>query len=156
VVLILISIGSGTIGIAAGSGLCNWSYNWKKGGWGAPHSKSMWIGLSTNRVILLQYSEFLDNPPAPTNIKIQGPGWHYHYSVQQPLSLYSQSRTLTISFIVPLIISLLSTIYPTIAILRGPLRRYRRRRKGLCVKCGYNLTGNKSGVCPECGTEIKP
>ena len=23
-----------------------------------------------------------------------------------------------------------------------------------CANCGYNLTGNVSGVCPECGTEI--
>ena len=22
---------------------------------------------------------------------------------------------------------------------------------GLCATCGYNLTGNVSGVCPECG-----
>jgi hypothetical protein len=26
---------------------------------------------------------------------------------------------------------------------------------GLCKKCGYNLTGNVSGVCPECGNPIK-
>ena len=26
-----------------------------------------------------------------------------------------------------------------------------RRRKGLCLSCGYDLTGNVSGVCPECG-----
>ena len=25
----------------------------------------------------------------------------------------------------------------------------------ICIPCGYNLTGNVSGVCPECGTEIK-
>lgn len=25
---------------------------------------------------------------------------------------------------------------------------------GLCVKCGYNLTGNTSGVCPECGSHL--
>jgi hypothetical protein len=25
---------------------------------------------------------------------------------------------------------------------------------GLCSKCGYNLTGNASGVCPECGISI--
>ncbi len=43
--------------------------------------------------------------------------------------------------------------YPIIAFIRGPLRRRRRRRKGLCVPCGYNLTGNESGVCPECGRE---
>lgn len=24
---------------------------------------------------------------------------------------------------------------------------------GLCENCGYNLTGNISGICPECGTE---
>ncbi len=47
-----------------------------------------------------------------------------------------------------------STAYPTIALIRGPLRRWRRRRKGLCLKCSYNLTGNESGVCPECGTKI--
>lgn len=33
----------------------------------------------------------------------------------------------------------------------GPLRRWRRRRKGWCVRCGYDLTGNVTGVCPECG-----
>jgi len=26
-----------------------------------------------------------------------------------------------------------------------------RRAKGLCRNCGYDLTGNVSGVCPECG-----
>ncbi len=25
-----------------------------------------------------------------------------------------------------------------------------------CTSCGYNLTGNLSGVCPECGTPIPP
>ena len=31
-----------------------------------------------------------------------------------------------------------------------------RLREGLCLKCGYDLTGNESGVCPECGTAIDP
>ena len=44
--------------------------------------------------------------------------------------------------------------YPAVAFIRGPLRRWRRRRKGLCVTCGYNLTGNVTGVCPECGEPI--
>ena len=26
--------------------------------------------------------------------------------------------------------------------------------KATCVSCGYDLTGNESGVCPECGTAI--
>jgi hypothetical protein len=25
---------------------------------------------------------------------------------------------------------------------------------GRCRKCGYNLTGNMSGICPECGTRV--
>jgi hypothetical protein len=28
------------------------------------------------------------------------------------------------------------------------------RAVGCCPSCGYNLTGNTSGVCPECGTAI--
>lgn len=38
------------------------------------------------------------------------------------------------------------------------LARYRqrcsRRRRGLCFNCGYNLTGNVSGRCSECGQPI--
>lgn len=33
-------------------------------------------------------------------------------------------------------------------------RRRLRRKRGLCVKCGYDLQGNESGVCPECGVEV--
>jgi len=44
--------------------------------------------------------------------------------------------------------------YPTAAFIRGPVLRWRRRRRGLCLKCGYDLTGNVSGVCPECGSEL--
>jgi len=27
------------------------------------------------------------------------------------------------------------------------------RRPGDCQYCGYSLTGNVSGICPECGTQ---
>jgi hypothetical protein len=30
-----------------------------------------------------------------------------------------------------------------------------RHQPGTCRSCGYNLTGNISGVCPECGTRIR-
>jgi hypothetical protein len=30
----------------------------------------------------------------------------------------------------------------------------RRIRPGHCMECGYDLTGNVSGVCPECGERI--
>lgn len=33
--------------------------------------------------------------------------------------------------------------------------RSRRPRAGDCQKCGYDLTGNISGVCPECGCAVE-
>jgi hypothetical protein len=52
------------------------------------------------------------------------------------------------------VVLVLLASYPIVSFIRGPLRRWRRRRKGLCVRCGYNLTGNTSGVCPECGVAV--
>ncbi len=60
----------------------------------------------------------------------------------------SHGYVLTLPLWAPFI---LFATYPTIAVIRGPFRRWRRRRQGLCAQCGYNLTGNVTGVCPECG-----
>jgi len=41
---------------------------------------------------------------------------------------------------------------------RGAWRRWRRRLRlaaGYCSACGYDLTGNVSGVCPECGPSAR-
>ncbi|HXE52594.1 MAG TPA: hypothetical protein VN541_06230 [Tepidisphaeraceae bacterium] len=35
------------------------------------------------------------------------------------------------------------------------LRQRRRRKNNQCLACGYSLTGNTSGVCPECGTSCR-
>jgi hypothetical protein len=34
--------------------------------------------------------------------------------------------------------------------------RWTRTTGGLCPICAYDLTGNVSGTCPECGTTIGP
>ncbi len=41
---------------------------------------------------------------------------------------------------------------PAVAFVRGPLRRRRRASRNQCLYCGYDLTANATGVCPECGT----
>jgi len=55
--------------------------------------------------------------------------------------------------IVPLWLPL-AVLVVSIAVLR-----WRQRSRGIpedCNVCGYDLTGNVSGICPECGTPIKP
>ncbi len=32
--------------------------------------------------------------------------------------------------------------------------KWQRNQRPECLECGYNLTGNVSGVCPECGTPV--
>ena len=44
--------------------------------------------------------------------------------------------------------------YPTVALLVGPRRRHRRRKRGLCLHCGPDLRGTTGGVCSECGQGI--
>jgi predicted RNA-binding Zn-ribbon protein involved in translation (DUF1610 family) len=49
---------------------------------------------------------------------------------------------------------LLFALPSVITILLAWRRRIVMSRVGRCTKCGYNLTANASGVCPECGTAI--
>ncbi len=52
-------------------------------------------------------------------------------------------------------LTMLILIYPFIRFFRGPLRRARWRTEGRCRLCGYDLTGNESGFCSECGNDTK-
>ena len=56
-----------------------------------------------------------------------------------------------ISILIPLWLPLVIIALPT---ARVWWTDYRRPKPGHC-KCGYDLTGNVSGVCPECGQETK-
>lgn len=55
-------------------------------------------------------------------------------------------------FRVPLWMIILLSGTGAIFMLRA--RRRERARIGSCSACRYNLTGNTSGVCPECGTPV--
>jgi hypothetical protein len=49
-------------------------------------------------------------------------------------------------------------LYPAVVLVSSiarRVRRHRRRLRGLCAQCGYNLTGNVSGTCPECGQGVE-
>jgi hypothetical protein len=51
----------------------------------------------------------------------------------------------------PWFLVLLFGFYPALAFTLRSVRLRRRRRRNLCIHCGYDLTGNVSGICPECG-----
>ena len=36
----------------------------------------------------------------------------------------------------------------------GQLRRFIRRKRGHCIKCGYDLRGAEHEACPECGVSV--
>ncbi len=65
-----------------------------------------------------------------------------------PIPLPTKIGYLTFPIWCPL---LAFAIIPAFVLIRGPLRRRARRKRNECVGCGYNMTGNESGVCPECG-----
>ncbi|MBN2445765.1 MAG: hypothetical protein JXO22_03515 [Phycisphaerae bacterium] len=64
---------------------------------------------------------------------------------------YDTWWTLCMSSWYPIIIF---AVLPTIWLLRRWLARQRRLLYNACHNCGYNLTGNVTGRCPECGTDI--
>lgn len=106
---------------------------------------------------ILSYGVFLHDKPLGIG-DIYGSSWtRFGFVLERYESLpnppiFIDGWALQVPFWCPVILFL---AYPTLAFLRGPVRRYRRRKRGLCVRCGYNLTGNVSGVCPECGTKIE-
>jgi hypothetical protein len=54
----------------------------------------------------------------------------------------------------PLWVPSLAFAAMSVPALRYFTRFRRMHSSGSCSTCGYNLTGNTSGVCPECGTPV--
>jgi hypothetical protein len=57
--------------------------------------------------------------------------------------------------IVPYWLVIVVAAAPLLAFIPGAIRRCRRRRAGLCARCGYDLRATP-GRCPECGMEARP
>ena len=89
--------------------------------------------------------EFIPSPYGPTLSRFPGkpvvwmPDWH--------VSRLPAGTTWYVD--VPLWIPFLVVGLPTAVLCR----RDRRIPPGHCQSCGYDLTGNVSGVCPECGVK---
>jgi hypothetical protein len=66
----------------------------------------------------------------------------------------SPEQTVAFLFVPFWIPALLLAAWPLLGWARPAWIRHRRRRPGLCLYCGYDLTGNTSGRCPECGSPV--
>lgn len=51
-------------------------------------------------------------------------------------------------------ITIMLVVITATILFRKEWDRQQRRKAGCCIHCGYNLTGNTSGVCPECGRTV--
>jgi len=74
----------------------------------------------------------------------------YHWASTSPLAYLQFQFSLRE-------IALAAAILPcfwTILRVRSRIRRQIALNRGLCRACGYDLTANASGVCPECGTAV--
>lgn len=52
------------------------------------------------------------------------------------------------------VLMLLFALYPMVVLVHAVVREH-WRAKGFCVVCRYDLTGNVSGTCPECGAKVQ-
>ncbi len=81
------------------------------------------------------------------------PGWtnsNGHFAMglfQQPVLIVSTNRVFVST---PIWLPVLMVVVPTASLW---IRDRPLQRRGFCSNCGYDLTGNVSGTCPECGRE---
>ena len=79
-----------------------------------------------------------------------------------PVSRYARHKGFYgpfVEYVLPFSYALLAVILTVWVVRRGITRNLREElnRRGFptCGKCGYNLTGNVSGICSECGSPIR-
>ena len=93
----------------------------------------------------------------PFRLQFYRKGSYSHYAVSRrygfrlPTSMTSQRRGYT-RIVFPLWMPLVVASVPTAFLF---WRDRRRIPPGHCQRCGYNLTGNVSGKCSECGESCK-
>ena len=79
-------------------------------------------------------------------------GLAFHLGLRWP-SFEPRSSSLWAFTHIPIWLLFVMT-YAMTGVVTWPLRWHPGR--GTCRRCGYNLTGNTSGRCPECGTKTDP
>lgn len=136
-----------------GAGLCAlivilW---WANAGWSMGYcTKSAWIGLRSGSVVVGR---------AWTSGALNRGVYRYTWVDDGHFDFSTSAWPNRIDFIsgpallIPLWIPFVLVLLPTLLLFWVDLQR---RFRGSCLNCGYDLTGNVSGVCPECGMAVGP
>lgn len=67
---------------------------------------------------------------------------------------FASGRLRAVAVPCPLLVIFILGSYLAFVVAARHLQIQRRKRRNQCVDCAYDLTGNESGVCPECGERI--
>ncbi len=122
-----------------------------------------WTDAGCRYYLYLEHGMLCGNPNAvPPGTLAPSLPWYGHFQIYRS-PIYEPWRALpqfdfsgpgSWRFKFPMHLGLVVLIpVLVLPLLPGTIRRERRKR-GLCVKCGYDLTGNVSGRCPECGEAV--
>jgi len=120
---------------------------------GVPMKKRMQVLTPSRRLVVILYKVSEGNPQWNTGQEIGDGGAGFYFrsvKVAFPWQGDYLARERYELHLPPWVAIALLLAYPAIFVPRQA-RNLLRRKRGLCVKCGYNLTGNTSGICPECG-----
>jgi len=124
------------------------------------------LGNLSGIVIINGAITFISPAPQPYLINVDEGFWSPWFSVGRG-PCYASVQTVwhrvlwprrtmgcnIVETVIPLWIPfILAGILPFVLVRRSRARR--ARLAGRCRSCGYDLTGNTSGVCPECGTAM--
>ena len=96
----------------------------------------------------------LSHQSVPANRGIVRPGAAYDVS-WRPGAKFGEAGPTILKVVLPFWLP--TAVFATCPLLGWLSHRRRLRRRhdsGRCRMCGYNLTGNLTGVCPECGRPV--
>lgn len=133
-----------------------YSLNWYHVGHGSHNDFTFRLTHGTVRVSWIN-TAFASPPFASANAVTMQPHWETYFEsltimrFGMELPSYSSSPGTATSVSIPLWMPLI-----TLLLLATAFKKWSHQTTSVktCGKCGYDLTGNVSGRCPECGQEI--
>lgn len=110
-------------------------------------SEISFVRQSSRRAKLLMFNRL---PQSTNDWEFVLPSWRWREGVQG-LDPGDEKLLYTTSFALPLWLPAVCLLAMSVLVI---FRQQRWRRETQCSQCRYDLTGNESGVCPECGNAI--